>query len=62
MNSELRHSRSKSRKMNYDRRDDHSQSYLQRDMECYYCHKKGHIRGYCEELKKQLEARKNFES
>ena len=31
-------------------------------MKCYYYHKKGHIRRYCEELTKHLETRKNLES
>ena len=31
-------------------------------MKCYYYHKKGHIRRYCEELTKHLEIRKNIES
>ena len=31
-------------------------------MECYYCHKKGHVRRNSEELRKHLEAMRNQES
>lgn len=49
------------RKM-YDKRNDHSQSHFWGDLKGYYCHKKGNIRRYCEELTKYLETRTNCES
>ena len=41
---DLDRGRSKLRGRYYDRKDSHFQSRLWRDIECYYCHKKGHIK------------------
>lgn len=38
---------------------DRSKSRPRKDVECHYCHKKGHIRRFCHELKRDLEERKN---
>ena len=39
----------------YERRDNCSQSSSWKDIECFYCHEKGHIRRNCEELTRHLE-------
>jgi hypothetical protein len=52
-----RYGRGESRGRNYGQRD-RSQSRPRRDVECYYCHKKGHVRRDCEELTKHLDSKR----
>ena len=42
----------------YERRDDRSQSSSWKDVECFYCNEKGHIRRNCEELIRHLEEKR----
>lgn len=59
---ESNHGKSKSRGRYDDRSDNYSQSRFWKDVECYYSHKKGHVKRNCEELTKHLEAMRNQES
>ena len=52
-----RHGRSKSRGRN--EQNDRSKSHSKKDVECHYCRKKGHIRRFFHELKRDSEERKN---
>lgn len=49
---------SKTRVRYYDKRDDRSQSRSWKEIECFYCHEKGHIGRNYEELTKHLEEKK----
>ena len=55
--------RSKSRAShNCDKSRGHSSSILKKDVECYYCHKKGHMKRECRKLKfKEQNKEKNSE-
>ena len=44
-----------------DKRDNHSQPRGWSNVNCYYCHKKGHKRRDCEELTKHLEEKRKEE-
>ena len=56
-NAKSRRRRSESRGRNS--QNDHSKSRPRKDVECQYCYKKGHIRRFYNELKSDLEERKN---
>ena len=51
--------RSRSRGRNSNRNRSQSKSRAKKDVECFYCHKKGHYKNQCEELKGHLELRIN---
>ena len=51
--------RSRSRGRNSNRNRSQSKSRAKKDVECFYCHKKGHYKNQCKELKEQLEEKKN---
>jgi len=53
--------RSKSLRRYYDKRDDRSKSRPIKDIECYYWHKKWHIKRNCEELTKYHEEKRKQE-
>ena len=55
MKSDTERGRDQNRKNKYDRGKSRSKSRTPKDIECHYCHKKGHIRRYCRNLKKDLE-------
>ena len=40
-------------------RRDHSRSRTKKDVECFYCHKKGCYKNQCKELKEHLEEKRN---
>ena len=52
-------SRKKSRGSNSNNERSQSKSCVKKDIECFYCHKKGHWKNQCKELKQHLEERKN---
>ena len=52
-------SRSRSRGWNSNRNRSQSKSCAKKDIECFYCHKKGHYNNQCKELKENLEEKKN---
>lgn len=62
IHSKPHHGKSKSGGRNHLGRDNWSQMHFLRDMDCYYCHKKGLVRGFYEDLTKHLEVRKNLEA
>lgn len=47
--------RSRSRGRNYHRNRSQCKSHAKKDVECFYCHKKGHYKNQCKELKEHLE-------
>lgn len=51
--------RSRSRGRNSNRNISQSKSRAKKDVECFYCHKKGHYKNQCKELKEHLEEKKN---
>ena len=51
--------RSKSRGQNSNRNRSQFKSCAKKDVECFYCHKKGHYKNQCKELKEHLEEKKN---
>ena len=51
--------RSRSRGQNSNRNRSQSKSCAKKDVECFYCHKKGHYKNQCKELKEYLEKKKN---
>ena len=51
--------RSRSRGRNSNRNKSQSKSCAKKDVECFYCHKKGHYKNQCKELKEHLEEKKN---
>ena len=51
--------RSRSRGRNSNRNRSQSKSRAKKDVECFYCHKKGHYKNQCKELKEHLEEKKN---
>ena len=51
--------RSRSKGRNSNRNRSQSKSRAKKDVECFYCHKKGHYKNRCKELKEHLEEKKN---
>ena len=51
--------RSRSKGRNSNRNRSQSKSRAKKDVECFYCHKKGHYKNQCKELKEHLEEKKN---
>ena len=51
--------RSKSRGRNSNKNKSQSKSCAKKYVECFYCHKKGHYKNQCKELKEHLEEKKN---
>ena len=51
--------RSRSRGRNPNRNRPQSKSRAKKDVECFYCHKNGHYKNQCKELKEHLEEKKN---
>ena len=51
--------RSKSRGRNSNKNKSQSKSCAKKYVECFYCHKKGHYKNQCKELKDHLEEKKN---
>jgi hypothetical protein len=51
--------RNKSRGSNSNKERSQSRSQAKKDVECFYCHKKGHYKNQCKELKQHLKERKN---
>ena len=47
--------RSRSRGRNSHKNRSQSKSHAKKDVECFYCHKKGHYKNQCKELKEHLE-------
>uniref|UniRef100_A0A2N9IT84 CCHC-type domain-containing protein n=1 Tax=Fagus sylvatica TaxID=28930 RepID=A0A2N9IT84_FAGSY len=59
VHSKSNRSRKKSRGSNSNNERSQSKSCVKKDIECFYCHKKGHYKNQCKELKQHLEERKN---
>uniref|UniRef100_A0A2N9J8T4 CCHC-type domain-containing protein n=1 Tax=Fagus sylvatica TaxID=28930 RepID=A0A2N9J8T4_FAGSY len=59
VHSESNRNRNKSRGSNSNKERSQSRSRAKKDVECFYCHKKGHYKNQCKELKQHLEERKN---
>ena len=51
--------RSRLRGRNPNRNRPQSKSRAKKDVECFYCHKNGHYKNQCKELKEHLEEKKN---
>ena len=51
--------RSRSRGRNSNKNRSQSKSRAKKDVECFYCHKKGHYKNRCKELKEHLEEKNN---
>ena len=51
--------RRRSRGRNSNRNRSQSKSHAKKDVECFYCHKKGHYKNQCKELKEHLQEKKN---
>uniref|UniRef100_A0A2N9E5C8 CCHC-type domain-containing protein n=1 Tax=Fagus sylvatica TaxID=28930 RepID=A0A2N9E5C8_FAGSY len=59
VHSKPNRSRKKSRGSNSNNERSQSKSCAKKDIECLYCHKEGHYKNQCKELKQHLEERKN---
>ena len=59
VHSESNHGGNKSKGSNSNKERFQSRSSAKNDVECFYCHKKGHYKNQCKELKQHLEERKN---
>ena len=55
----MNRSRNKSRGSNSNKERSQSRSHAKKDLECFYCHEKGHYKNQCKELKQHLKERKN---
>ena len=55
----MNRSRNKSRGSNSNKERSQSRSCTKNDVKCFCCHKKGHYKNQCKELKQHLEERKN---
>ena len=51
--------RSRSRGRNSNRNRSQFKSSAKKDVECFYCHKKGHYKNQCKDLKEHLKEKKN---